>query len=105
MGEVTGIVVAAGILSLDTIWVAVITFALAYIAGFALTLGPLLQDGVQLRRTKAPHPPSRGNVSTAPGVGSAPAGENAMLTDALTIAGHALAMMAAIILAARVFGL
>lgn len=45
-GEVTGVFIAAGILALDTLWVALITFALAYVAGFALTMGPLMQQGV-----------------------------------------------------------
>ncbi|MFZ5964964.1 DUF4396 domain-containing protein [Thalassococcus sp. BH17M4-6] len=49
MGEIVGVVVAAGILSLGSVWVSVITFALAYAAGYALTVGPLVQDGVPLR--------------------------------------------------------
>lgn len=48
-GEVTGIIIAAGILSLSTWWVAGITFLLAYIAGYALTVGPLVQQGVGLK--------------------------------------------------------
>ncbi len=49
-GEVVGISVTAGLLGLGTWWVAGITFTLAYVAGFALTVGPLLQEGVPLRR-------------------------------------------------------
>lgn len=45
-GEVTGVVIAAGLLSLGTIPVAVVTFSLAYIAGFGMTMGPLMQEGV-----------------------------------------------------------
>jgi hypothetical protein len=45
-GEIAGITIAAGLLSLSTWWVAGITFALAYAAGFALTAGPLMQEGV-----------------------------------------------------------
>ena len=45
-GEIAGIIIAAGILSLDTWWVAGISFFLAYVAGFALTVGPLMQSGV-----------------------------------------------------------
>lgn len=45
-GEVAGIVIAAGILALGIWWVAAITFALAYVAGYALTVGPLMQEGV-----------------------------------------------------------
>jgi hypothetical protein len=49
-GEVTGIIIAAGLLSLDTWWVAGITFLLAYVAGYALTVGPLMQQGVGLKQ-------------------------------------------------------
>jgi len=50
MGEIAGIIIAAGLLSLGDLWVSVITFTLAYVAGYALTVGPLVQDGVPLRR-------------------------------------------------------
>jgi len=40
--------VAAGILSLPTLGVAATTFACAYLAGFALTVGPLVQEGESL---------------------------------------------------------
>jgi len=46
MGEIVGVFIAAGLLSLGNWWIAVITFALAYVAGYALTVGPLLQEGV-----------------------------------------------------------
>lgn len=45
-GEITGVVIAAGLLSLATIPVAVITFSFAYVAGFGMTMGPLMQEGV-----------------------------------------------------------
>lgn len=45
-GEIAGIFIAVGLLSLANIWVAVITFILAYAAGYAMTVGPLLQEGV-----------------------------------------------------------
>lgn len=48
-GEVLGVTVAAGILSLGTNPVIVVTFTLAYLFGYALTVGPLLQDGVGVR--------------------------------------------------------
>jgi hypothetical protein len=48
-GEVVGIFIAAGLLSLGNWWVAGTTFVLAYVAGFALTVGPLVQDGVPVR--------------------------------------------------------
>jgi len=49
-GEVVGVIIAAGLLSLGNWWIAGITFALAYVAGFALTVGPLMQEGVPLRQ-------------------------------------------------------
>ena len=45
-GEVVGITLAQGLFALGTAWVAGITFAFAYVFGFALTVGPLMQDGV-----------------------------------------------------------
>jgi hypothetical protein len=48
-GEITGVLLAAGLLGLGTWPVALITFALAYLFGYALTVGPLLQEGVGLR--------------------------------------------------------
>lgn len=45
IGEITGVVIAAGLLSLNNLPVAVITFALAYVFGFALTVLPLVQAG------------------------------------------------------------
>jgi hypothetical protein len=50
MGEIVGVIIAAGLLSLGSFWVSVITFLLAYAAGYALTVGPLVQDGVPLRK-------------------------------------------------------
>lgn len=46
MGEVAGLIIAVGLLSLGNVWVVAITFTLAYVAGFALTVGPLVQEGV-----------------------------------------------------------
>lgn len=45
-GEIAGIFIAAGLLSLGNWWVAGITFAMAYVAGFGMTVGPLMQEGV-----------------------------------------------------------
>lgn len=45
IGEITGLIIAAGLLSLGNWAVAGITFGLAYLAGFALTMKPLLDDG------------------------------------------------------------
>lgn len=49
-GEIVGIFVTVGLLSLGNWWVAGVTFALAYVAGFGLTVGPLMQEGVGLRQ-------------------------------------------------------
>lgn len=46
-GEAVGVVVLAGVLAVtSTAITAVVTFILAYIFGFALTIGPLMQEGV-----------------------------------------------------------
>jgi hypothetical protein len=45
-GEIVGITLAQGILALGTAYVAGVTFAFAYLFGFALTVGPLMQEGV-----------------------------------------------------------
>lgn len=47
-GEIIGVSIAVGLLALNNWWTAAITFTLAYIFGYALTLGPLLQEGVGL---------------------------------------------------------
>lgn len=49
MGEIIGITVTVGIMALSTWWVAGVTFALAYAFGFALTAGPLMQEGVKFK--------------------------------------------------------
>ncbi len=46
MGEVVGVTVTAGLLALPSLYVVGGTFACAYVAGFALTVGPLMQEGV-----------------------------------------------------------
>ena len=45
-GEVTGVVVALGLLAMDELAVAAVTFGFAYVFGYALTVGPLVQEGV-----------------------------------------------------------
>lgn len=45
-GEIAGVVITVGLLGLGNFWVAGLTFLLAYVAGFALTVGPLMEDGV-----------------------------------------------------------
>ncbi|MFB6109689.1 MAG: DUF4396 domain-containing protein [Halodesulfurarchaeum sp.] len=47
-GEVVGITVAAGILALSQTPVVLITFTFAYIFGYAMTVGPLMQEGTGL---------------------------------------------------------
>lgn len=49
-GEIAGVFIAAGLLNLGNLWVAGLSFALAYVAGFALTAGPLIQDGMPRRQ-------------------------------------------------------
>ena len=48
MGEIVGLIIAVGLLQLGNWGTAAITFTLAYVAGYALTVGPLLQGGEKL---------------------------------------------------------
>ena len=48
-GEIAGVFIAAGLLSLSNWWIAGITFAMAYVAGFGMTVGPLVQEGIPLK--------------------------------------------------------
>ncbi len=50
LGEITGVFITMGLLSLGNWWTAGVTFVLAYVAGFALTVGPLVQEGVGFRQ-------------------------------------------------------
>ncbi|WP_122089760.1 DUF4396 domain-containing protein [Halalkalicoccus subterraneus] len=52
-GEITGVVIAVGLLTLGNVPTALLTFALAYVAGYAMTVGPLLQEGVGFREAMA----------------------------------------------------
>ena len=45
MGEIIGLTLAVGVLALGTAATALMTFAFAYVMGFALTVGPLMQEG------------------------------------------------------------
>lgn len=45
-GEIAGVFIAVGLLSLGNYWVAAISFTLAYVAGFAFNIGPLMQEGM-----------------------------------------------------------
>jgi len=49
-GEITGVFIAAGLLALGNTGIAIVTFALAYVFGYGMTLGPLLQAGVPLKQ-------------------------------------------------------
>lgn len=47
-GEIVGISLAVGLLALGNWATAAVTFSLAYLFGYSLTVGPLLQEGVGL---------------------------------------------------------
>lgn len=47
-GEVIGLILAVGILALETGWTVGVTFTFAYTFGILLTAGPLMQEGVGL---------------------------------------------------------
>lgn len=49
-GEITGGLLAAGLLSLGNTGTALITFGLAYVFGYGMSLGPLLQDGTPVNQ-------------------------------------------------------
>lgn len=49
-GEIIGVVTVAGIFGLGNWPTAIVTFLLAYVMGFALTVGPLMQEGVSFKR-------------------------------------------------------
>lgn len=48
-GEIVGITLAQGILAFSTLWVVLITFGFAYLFGYALNIGPLMQEGASFR--------------------------------------------------------
>ncbi len=47
-GEIVGLIIAVGLLALNTPWVVAVTFSFAYLFGLALTMGPLIQEGMGL---------------------------------------------------------
>lgn len=47
-GEVTGVFIALGLLTLGNLYVALLSFTLAFVFGYAMTVGPLMQEGVPL---------------------------------------------------------
>ncbi|MFW2541472.1 DUF4396 domain-containing protein [Primorskyibacter sp. 2E107] len=48
-GEVVGLILAVGLFQLGNTGIAALTFAMAYVAGYALTVGPLVEKGVPVR--------------------------------------------------------
>lgn len=42
-------IIAVGLLALGNLYAALITFALAYVAGYVMTVGPLMQEGVAFK--------------------------------------------------------
>jgi hypothetical protein len=48
-GEIVGITLAQGVLAFNTLWVVLITFGFAYLFGYALNIGPLMQEGASFR--------------------------------------------------------
>jgi hypothetical protein len=49
-GEITGVLLAAGLLSLGNTGIALITFGLAYVFGYGMTFGPLVQAGTPVKQ-------------------------------------------------------
>lgn len=52
-GEIIGIVTTVGLLALGNLYVALVTFTLAYAAGFMMTVGPLVEEGITYREALA----------------------------------------------------
>lgn len=48
LGEIIGLLVAVTLISSKQGWIAAVTFTCAYLMGLALTVGPLVQDGVPM---------------------------------------------------------
>ena len=53
LGEIVGVSIAVGLMAWGNLGTALTTFALAYLTGFGLTLGPLMQDGVPFKQALA----------------------------------------------------
>ncbi|WP_238942358.1 DUF4396 domain-containing protein [Marinobacter sediminum] len=49
IGEILGVLISVGLFALGNFWAAVVTFSLAYIFGFALNIGPMMQNGMAFR--------------------------------------------------------
>lgn len=50
LGEILGVMLAVGLLRFGNLGTAAVTFAFAYAIGFALSVGPLIQDGMTKRK-------------------------------------------------------
>lgn len=49
IGEILGVLISVGLFALGNFWAAIITFSLAYVFGFALNIGPMMQNGMAFR--------------------------------------------------------
>lgn len=49
IGEILGVIISVGLFALGNFWAAIITFSLAYIFGFALNIGPMMQNGMAFK--------------------------------------------------------
>jgi hypothetical protein len=48
-GEIAGVVIAAGLFAMGNLGIGILSFALAYVFGYGLTVGPMLQNGAELK--------------------------------------------------------
>ncbi|MDZ7852049.1 MAG: DUF4396 domain-containing protein [Halomonas sp.] len=49
IGEILGVIISVGLFAMGNFWAAIITFILAYIFGFALNIGPMMQNGMPFK--------------------------------------------------------
>lgn len=49
IGEILGVIISVGLFAMGNFWAAIITFSLAYIFGFALNIGPMMQNGMPFK--------------------------------------------------------
>lgn len=49
IGEILGVIISVGLFAMGNFWAAIITFTLAYIFGFALNIGPMMQNGMPFK--------------------------------------------------------
>lgn len=48
-GEIVGVFITIGVFALGNLSVSVVTFSLAYVFGYLLTVGPLIQEGMKFK--------------------------------------------------------